>query len=42
MNIIHDKYVRYGEDDGKQNYRIGTEIASFPRVADALVSCGNS
>lgn len=41
MQEIHDKCVRYGEEDGKINYRKGANIAGFIRVADALVSCGN-
>jgi len=41
MQEIHDKCVRYGEEDGKINYRKGANIAGFIRVADALVACGN-
>lgn len=41
MQEIHDKCVRYGEENGKINYRKGANIAGFIRVADALVACGN-
>ena len=41
MQDIHDKCVKYGEEDGKINYRKGANIAGFIRLADAMVACGN-
>jgi glutamate dehydrogenase/leucine dehydrogenase len=41
MQEIHDKCVRYGEEDGKINYRKGANIAGFIRVAEAMLACGN-
>jgi glutamate dehydrogenase (NADP+) len=41
MQEIHDKCVRYGEVNGKINYRQGANIAGFIRVAEAMLACGN-
>jgi glutamate dehydrogenase (NADP+) len=41
MQEIHDKCVRYGEVNGKINYRKGANIAGFIRVAEAMLACGN-
>ena len=41
MQDIHGKCVKYGEKDGKINYRKGANIAGFIRLADAMVACGN-
>ena len=41
MQDIHGKCVKYGEEDGKINYRKGANIAGFIRLADAMVACGN-
>jgi len=41
MHDIHDKCLRYGEEEGRINYRRGANIGGFIRIADALVACGN-
>lgn len=42
MGAIHQACLRYGEDDGRVDYRRGANLAGFVRVADAMLAHGIS